>query len=131
MLFRQIQAGHGGEFLSNKNEEILTATTSEGDTSFLVCKTESTNANQKVCTNLQNETAKPTASTKNENGMLNNNTYNLVGQLVVENKSLWRIKNNYKNDSNMDTENKELRNFIEKDKEELVKLLTEKLRERL
>jgi hypothetical protein len=77
---------------------------------------------------LKNETAKPTSATTKEKGMLDNNTYNLVEQLAIENKSLWRIKNNYKNDSSIDTENKNLRNFIEKDKEELVKLLTEKLR---
>jgi len=50
----------------------------------------------------------------------------LVEQLLVENKSLWRIRNNYKADSGMDMEVK-VWNFIEKDKEELIKILTEKL----
>lgn len=45
---------------------------------------------------------------------------------MVENKSLWRIKNNYKADESMDMEVK-VWNFIEKDKEELIKILTEKL----
>ena len=63
--------------------------------------------------------------------MLDNNTYDLMEQLLIENKSLWRIKNNYKNDSAMDNEAKQVWNFIEKDKEELVKMLTEKLKERL
>ena len=67
----------------------------------------------------------------NEKGMLDNNTYNLMEQLTIENRSLWHIKNNYKNDAAMDNENKQLWNRIEKDKEELVKLLTEKLRKRL
>ena len=63
--------------------------------------------------------------------MLENNLYNLAQQITIENKSLWRIKNNYKNDSAMDNEAKQVWNFIEKDKEELVKMLTEKLKERL
>lgn len=63
--------------------------------------------------------------------MMDNNTYDLMEQLLIENKSLWRIKNNYKNDSGMDNETKQVWNFIEKDKEELVKILTEKLKERL
>jgi hypothetical protein len=66
-----------------------------------------------------------------EKGILGNNNYNLIEQLTVESKSLWRIKNNYKNDAAMDNESKELWNFIEKDKEEVVKLLTEKIKERL
>ncbi len=31
--------------------------------------------------------------------MLDNNTYNLMAQLTEENKSLWRIKNNYMGDA--------------------------------
>jgi len=63
--------------------------------------------------------------------MLDNNTYNLMEQLEIESKSLWRIKNDYKNDSSTDNETRELWNFIEKDKEKVVRLLSEKVRERL
>ena len=52
-------------------------------------------------------------------------------QLEIDNRSLWRIKNSYKNDASMDNESKQLWNFIEKEKEEVVRLLTEKVRERL
>jgi len=31
--------------------------------------------------------------------MLDNNAYNLMAQMVQENKSLWRIKNAYKQDA--------------------------------
>ncbi len=62
-------------------------------------------------------------------GMLDNDTYNLMEQLEIENKSLWRIKNNYKNDASAD--NRRLWRVIEKDKEAVVRLLTQKVRERL
>jgi len=52
-------------------------------------------------------------------------------QLEIENRSLWRIKNNYKKDASMNNESKQLWNFIEKDKEEVVRRLTEKVRQRL
>lgn len=64
-------------------------------------------------------------------GMIDNVTYNLIEQLEIENKSLWRIQNRYKNDSSMDYESKQFWGLIEKDKEEVVRLLTEKVRERL
>ena len=125
--------------MSEKNEGVLTATSSEGETSFMVCKRAEKGKNQKVCMDVESgsqakaqrktpESSKPATS---EKGMLDNNTYNLMEQLITENKSLWRIKNNYKNDAAMDNESKGLWNLIEKDKEEVVKLLTEKLRERL
>lgn len=79
----------------------------------------------------QGKTSESTKQTASEKGMLDNNTYNLLEQLTVENKSLWRIKNNYKNDAGRDNESKQFWNFIEKDKEEIVKLLTERLRERI
>ncbi len=63
--------------------------------------------------------------------MLDNDTYNLMEQLEIENRSLWRIKNSYKNDASTDNESKQLWNHVEKDKEEVVRLLTEKVRERL
>ncbi len=74
-------------------------------------------------TKVQNETS--------EKGMLDNDTYNLMEQLEIENRSLWRIKNNYKKDASTDNESRQLWNLIEKDKEEVVRLLTEKVRERL
>ena len=72
----------------------------------------------------QTSASKQTSTASNDKRMLDNNTYNLVAQLAIENKSLWRIKNNYKKDANMDTENNQLWDLIEKDKEEIVKLLT-------
>ena len=36
--------------------------------------------------------------------MENNNTYNLMHQLTQESKSLWRITNNYQNESVSDEE---------------------------
>ncbi|MCW3983964.1 MAG: hypothetical protein NWE96_08195 [Candidatus Bathyarchaeota archaeon] len=60
--------------------------------------------------------------------MLDNNTYNLMEQLSVESKSLWRIKRNYKSDSAMDNEIREFWNSVERDKEQLVNMLREKLK---
>ena len=50
----------------------------------------------------------------------NNNLYNLMTQLVQEQKSLWRIKNNYLKDA---VKNKELKEFwteVAKEKELLI-----------
>ncbi len=50
----------------------------------------------------------------------NNNLYNLTTQLVQEQKSLWRIKNNYLKDA---AKNKELKEFwaeVAKEKEILI-----------
>jgi hypothetical protein len=113
--------------LVKENEEVLTATTSAGDTSFMVCKTNQENKNQKVCVDLNNP---PEGKPENRRQMLDNNTYDLMEQLLIENKSLWRIKNNYKSDAT-DNETRQLWNAIEKDKEELVGMLQEKLKERL
>ena len=125
--------------MSKEKEEVLTTTSSEGKTSFMVCKNTEEAKRQKVCmeignenqTKAQGETSQSSKPAANEKGILENNNYNLIEQLTVESKSLWRIKNNYKNDAAMDNESKELWNFIEKDKEEVVKLLTEKIKERL
>ena len=38
--------------------------------------------------------------------MLDNDTYNLMEQLEIENRSLWRIKNSYKKDASTDNESK-------------------------
>ena len=64
-------------------------------------------------------------------GLLDDYTYNLMEQLEFENRSLWRIKNDYKNNASMDNESRQLWRFIEKDKEKVVRLLTEKIRQRL
>jgi len=74
-----------------------------------------------------------TAETEGISGkcMLDNDTFNLMEQLEIENKSLWRIKNNYGNDDSMDNESKQLWKLLERDKEEIVRLLTEKVMERL
>lgn len=63
--------------------------------------------------------------------MLDNETYDLMEQLLVENKSLWRIKNNYISDSAMDNETKQIWSVIEKDKQKTVKMLIEKVKARL
>ena len=61
--------------------------------------------------------------------MLNNHLYNLILQLVQENKALWRIKNHYKKDSGDCTKCQEFWEKMEKDKEnhvnELQKLIKE------
>lgn len=116
--------------MSEEDEEIFTSTSSEGDTNVLVCKTDE-GKDEKVCLEMEKEREESSGQAIAEKGMLDNNTYNLMEQLLVENKSLWRIKNNYKNDARRDVESRQLWNFIEKDKEEIVKLLVEKLSERL
>jgi hypothetical protein len=120
--------------LTAKDKEVLTTTTPEGETGFMVCTT-GEDKSEKVCTDVESVEKLPSGDASNagskQSSMLENNTYNLLEQLNVENKSLWRIKNNYKEDAEEDNESKQLWSFIEKDKEELVKLLTERLRERL
>ncbi len=116
----------------SKESDVITTTSSEGDTGFMVCRTDEQNKDQKLCMDLPSEAAAQQAKSRGSSeNMLNNATYNLLEQLLVENKSLWRIKNNYKNDAAMDTESKQLWDVIEKDKEEIVRMLTEKIRERL
>jgi hypothetical protein len=66
-----------------------------------------------------------------QEGNLSNNTYDLMSQLVEENQSLWRIKNSYKNDAKGDSESEELWEYLEKDKEEHIKRLTELLAKRI
>ena len=63
--------------------------------------------------------------------MMNNHSYNLMKQLVQEHKSLWRIKNNYKNDSADCAECQALWDKIEADKETHVTELTELLKKHL
>ncbi len=67
---------------------------------------------------------------KENKDLFDNNTYDLMEQLTVESKSLWRIKNNYKNDagsSNCD-ECKQFWADLEKDKEEHIRRLNELLK---
>ena len=119
--------------MSKENEEVLTATSSQGDTSYMVCKTADGNKTQKICTDIteKSQASTPSKTDSSKERMLDNNTYDLMEQLLIENKRLWRIKNNYKKDAALDNEAKQLWNIIEKDKEELVQMLSEKLRERL
>ena len=99
----------------------------------MVCNTDK-EKNEKVCTDLEStKTASENKARQDsgEKGMLDNNTYNLVEQLNVENKSLWRIKNNYKNDASTDKESRQVWSLLEKDKQKSVRLLTARLKERL
>ena len=56
--------------------------------------------------------------------MFDNHTYNLMNQLVVEHKSLWRIKNMYKNDAGDCADCKTFWEKMEKDKEDHIQELT-------
>ncbi|MCW4003529.1 MAG: hypothetical protein NWE95_06420 [Candidatus Bathyarchaeota archaeon] len=66
-----------------------------------------------------------------QEGMLSNSTYDLMTQLLEENQSLWRIKNNYKKDSQGDAEAEEFWNYLEKDKKDHIKRLTELVEKRM
>jgi hypothetical protein len=66
-----------------------------------------------------------------QEGMLSNSAYDLMEQLTKENQSLWRIKNNYKKDSANDKEAMEFWNYLEKDKIEHIKRLTELVEKRI
>jgi hypothetical protein len=66
-----------------------------------------------------------------QEGNLSNNTYNLMSQLIEENQSLWRIKNNYKNDAKEDSEAEQFWEFLEKDKQDHIKKLTALLAKRI
>jgi len=56
--------------------------------------------------------------------MLDNHTYNLLLQLTQENKSLWRIKNEYMKDAGECKECQKFWQKMEKDKEAHVEELT-------
>jgi len=66
-----------------------------------------------------------------QEGMFSNDTYNLLSQLTEENQSLWRIKNSYKKDAEGDEESKQFWEFLEKDKQDHIKRLTELLKKRI
>jgi hypothetical protein len=55
----------------------------------------------------------------------NNNLYNVMTQLIQEQKSLWRIKNMYVKDAGTDKDIKLFWNELAKDKEEAIKILKE------
>ncbi len=63
--------------------------------------------------------------------MLDNNTYNLMKQIVQEHKSLWRIKENYISDAHEDDGIVAYWEALEKDKESHIRDLLELLKERL
>lgn len=56
--------------------------------------------------------------------MLDNHTYNIALQLVQENKSLWRIQNEYLKDTEDCDDCKRFWQKMQKDKEEHIKELT-------
>ena len=62
---------------------------------------------------------------------LDNETYNLIELLEFENKNLRPIKNVYKSGAKTNRESRQLWDSIERNKEEAVRLLTEKIRKRL
>ncbi len=66
-----------------------------------------------------------------QEGMLSNSVYDLMAQLTEENQSLWRIRNHYKKDAEGDAEVQEFWNFLEKDKQDHIKRLTELLARRI
>jgi hypothetical protein len=66
-----------------------------------------------------------------QEGMLSNNTYDLLTQLKAENQSLWHIKNNYKRDAAGDKEALDFWDYLEKDKQDHIRKLTELLETRI
>lgn len=63
--------------------------------------------------------------------MFENHHYNLMKQLVQENKSLWRIKNNYKKDAGSCDLCSAFWDKMEKDKEDHVAELTDLVKKHL
>ncbi len=57
--------------------------------------------------------------------MFNNNLYNLINQLTVEHKSLWRIKSDYMKDAKNSPEAKKFWASLAKDKEMHIKELAQ------
>ncbi len=55
--------------------------------------------------------------------MLDNNSYNLMAQLVEESQSLWRIRNTYRIDANMCQECSDFWQRLERQKEDTVREL--------
>lgn len=63
--------------------------------------------------------------------MMNNNLYNLMMQLTVEHKSLWRIKGDYMRDAEGSPESKAYWEKNISEKEEHIKDLTELIKKEL
>jgi len=63
--------------------------------------------------------------------VLDDNTYNLMMQLIEENQSLWRINNNYIRDAGGCGECQEFWKKLQKDKEEHIKELEELVKKHL
>lgn len=57
--------------------------------------------------------------------MFNNNLYNLINQLTVEHKSLWRIKSDYMKDAKSSPEAKKFWSKLAEDKEMHIKELAQ------
>jgi len=60
--------------------------------------------------------------------MLKNHVYDLIAQMAEENKSLWRIKNMYKKDSDVCDECLNFWKELEKDKENNISKLEKLLK---
>jgi hypothetical protein len=63
--------------------------------------------------------------------MLDNHLYNLLLQLTEENKSLWRIKDEYLNDSKGCSECEKFWKKMEQEKEQHVKELAEMVKKHM
>jgi acid phosphatase class B len=63
--------------------------------------------------------------------MLENHIYNLMEQIVVESKSLWRINKRYKQDADDCTECQAFWEKLDEDKEEHIEELTELIKAHL
>jgi len=63
--------------------------------------------------------------------MLDNNLYNLMLQMVQENKSLWRIRNEYKKDAETCEECRAFWDKLEKDKENHIQQLQELIKKHI
>lgn len=63
--------------------------------------------------------------------MLDNHLYNLMLQMTEENKSLWRIKNNYLSDAGDCADCKAFWEMLEKDKQEHINDLLELIKKHL
>ena len=63
--------------------------------------------------------------------MLDNHAYNLMMQLIEEHKSLWRIKNDYKNDSSGCEECQEVWDKLQSSKEGYIKELEDLVKKHL
>lgn len=63
--------------------------------------------------------------------LYDNNTYNLIRQMIQEHKILWQIKNNYKKDATDCSECREFWERIEKEGERRIARLEEFLKKHI